>query len=390
MLLVGNHSGGNLTPDTHVFTLAFSTYFGVERRFHQLAHNLVLSMPGLGHAAQVRHGGGHAAERRARARRGRRAARLPGRRLRGAPADPGSRPRSTSTGARASSGWPSSRGVPIVPVVSVGGQETALFLSRGEGLAQAARARPHVPPQGAADLAGAAVGAQRGRHARPHPAAGEDHDPGAASRSTCRHGRGRGLRARSSTACSAALTALQAERTPAGARMRVEKTSVIDASREEIWELIADPVPLPALHGRRHARGAPRATSAERGHGRALLDATCASARPTSAGWWRSSSSTSPRDLAWTSVTGIDQRLRWRLREADDGRTRVTLRLAYDAPGGVLGAVSEQVSRPMVARKLERSLQNLKARDRRRSGRGERRNEHSGPGGATSWAASRC
>src|SRR5919206_209860 len=48
VLLVGNHSGGNLTPDTLVFTLAFSTYFGVERVFHQLAHNLVLSMPGLG------------------------------------------------------------------------------------------------------------------------------------------------------------------------------------------------------------------------------------------------------------------------------------------------------------------------------------------------------
>src|SRR4051794_30962085 len=42
VLLVGNHSGGNVTPDTHVFTLAFSAYFGVERRFHQLAHNLVL------------------------------------------------------------------------------------------------------------------------------------------------------------------------------------------------------------------------------------------------------------------------------------------------------------------------------------------------------------
>src|SRR3954454_56473 len=47
VLLVGNHSGGNLTPDTGVFTLAFSTYFGVERAFYQLAHNLVLSMPGL-------------------------------------------------------------------------------------------------------------------------------------------------------------------------------------------------------------------------------------------------------------------------------------------------------------------------------------------------------
>src|SRR5438309_7612170 len=48
VLLVGNHSGGNLTPDTTVFTLAFSSYFGVERSFYQLAHNLVLSMPGLG------------------------------------------------------------------------------------------------------------------------------------------------------------------------------------------------------------------------------------------------------------------------------------------------------------------------------------------------------
>ena len=48
VLLVGNHSGGNMTPDTVVFTLAFNTYFGVERRFYQLAHNLVLSMPALG------------------------------------------------------------------------------------------------------------------------------------------------------------------------------------------------------------------------------------------------------------------------------------------------------------------------------------------------------
>src|SRR5919106_7091751 len=46
VLLVGNHSGGNMSPDTLVLTMAFSTYFGVERRFYQLAHNLVLSMPG--------------------------------------------------------------------------------------------------------------------------------------------------------------------------------------------------------------------------------------------------------------------------------------------------------------------------------------------------------
>ena len=39
------------------------------------------------------------------------------------------------------------------------------------------------------------------------------------------------------------------------------------------------------------------------------------------------------RDLAWTSVTGIDQRGRWRMRETPDGRTRVTLRPELRRPG---------------------------------------------------------
>jgi len=47
-LLVGNHSGGNVTPDTRVFALAFSSYFGGERPFFQLAHSLVLELPGMG------------------------------------------------------------------------------------------------------------------------------------------------------------------------------------------------------------------------------------------------------------------------------------------------------------------------------------------------------
>ena len=33
VLLVGNHSGGNVPPDTFVLTLAFCSYFGVERPF---------------------------------------------------------------------------------------------------------------------------------------------------------------------------------------------------------------------------------------------------------------------------------------------------------------------------------------------------------------------
>ena len=49
------------------------------------------------------------------------------------------------------------------------------------------------------------------------------------------------------------------------------------------------------------------------------------------------------RELAWTSVTGIDQRVRWRLREQEDGTTKVTFRLSYQAPGGLLGTISDRV-----------------------------------------------
>jgi acyl-CoA synthetase (AMP-forming)/AMP-acid ligase II/uncharacterized membrane protein len=141
--------------------------------------------------------------------------------------------------------------------------------------------------------------------------------------------------------------------------MRVEKTTVIDASREEIWELIADPCGYPRfMHG---VTGLKRKDDGpERGVGaRYSIHLHVGSADV--GGLVEIVEFDEPADLAWTSVTGIDQRLRWRLRETDDSRTRVTLRLAYDAPGGVLGAISEQVSKPMVASNLEQTLQNLKA-----------------------------
>ncbi len=68
-----------------------------------------------------------------------------------------------------------------------------------------------------------------------------------------------------------------------------------------------------------------------------------------------------PRDLAWTSVTGIDQRGRWRLRERDGNRTRVELRLSYGIAGaGIAGWLAEQLGAPTVRGNLQRSLQELK------------------------------
>ena len=134
-LLVGNHSGGNLTPDTHVFTLAFSAYFGVERRFYQLAHNLVLSMPGLG---LLRKYGTVAASHE-----NSRQALESGAALLVYPGGDYEVHRPSWEGNRVDFGGRKGfirlaleHDVPIVPVVSVGGQETALFLSRGDRLSR--------------------------------------------------------------------------------------------------------------------------------------------------------------------------------------------------------------------------------------------------------------
>jgi 1-acyl-sn-glycerol-3-phosphate acyltransferase len=135
VLLVGNHSGGNVTPDTIVFTLAFSTFFGVERRFYQLAHNLVLAMPTLGSLRKF--GTVAASPQNARKALDSDAALL---------VYPGGdyevhrpswdRNRVDFDGRKGFIRLALERDVPIVPVVSIGGQETALFLSRGERLAR--------------------------------------------------------------------------------------------------------------------------------------------------------------------------------------------------------------------------------------------------------------
>ena len=44
-----------------------------------------------------------------------------------------------------------------------------------------------------------------------------------------------------------------------------------------------------------------------------------------------------PRDMAWTTLTGVDHRLRIRLRDRAEGGTWLTVRFAYDSPG-LLGA----------------------------------------------------
>ncbi|MFL5908650.1 MAG: 1-acyl-sn-glycerol-3-phosphate acyltransferase [Solirubrobacterales bacterium] len=135
VLLVGNHSGGNVTPDTMVFSLAFYGHFGVERRLHPLVHNLVLAMPlpwkmeKFGCVAAAPENAKLALERDAVVL-----------------VYPGGdwevhRPswEEGKVDFADRKGWAKlaiETDAPIVPLVAVGGQETAIFLSRGERLAK--------------------------------------------------------------------------------------------------------------------------------------------------------------------------------------------------------------------------------------------------------------
>jgi uncharacterized membrane protein len=69
-----------------------------------------------------------------------------------------------------------------------------------------------------------------------------------------------------------------------------------------------------------------------------------------------------PCDMAWTSVTGVDHRGRWRLRPGKGDCTRVELRVTYYAPGGIMGSIADLVAWPIVRGHLQRSLRELKHR----------------------------
>jgi 1-acyl-sn-glycerol-3-phosphate acyltransferase len=135
VLIVGNHSGGTLISDSFVFAQAFYDRFGPVRRFHQLAHDLVFKVPGV-RATLSRYGT--------------------------VPASPDNMKRALDLGAALlvypggdhesyRPSWESAEvdfagrtgfvklaleyGTPIVPLVAIGGQETALFLGQGRQIA---------------------------------------------------------------------------------------------------------------------------------------------------------------------------------------------------------------------------------------------------------------
>jgi 1-acyl-sn-glycerol-3-phosphate acyltransferase len=139
VLLVGNHSGGTLIADTFAFAYAFYEHFGAERPFFQLAHDLAVGIPGL--SVLIRRYGtisaSHGNAGRALAT-GAAVLVYPG-------GDYDSYRPSWQSGSVSFGGRTGfiqlalDHDVPVVPVVAIGGQETALFLTRGERAAKALR-----------------------------------------------------------------------------------------------------------------------------------------------------------------------------------------------------------------------------------------------------------
>lgn len=140
--------------------------------------------------------------------------------------------------------------------------------------------------------------------------------------------------------------------------MRVQRQCYIHADRERVWKIVSDPGCYPEFMA-----------SLERWE--TLTDGPAGLGGRYTVHWKvgsvpiggviEISEFDEARDLAWIGITGITMRGRFRLREAHDGRTKVSFRLAYEAPGGLLGLIADRVAAGQVGAKMSQTLTNLKA-----------------------------
>jgi uncharacterized membrane protein len=138
--------------------------------------------------------------------------------------------------------------------------------------------------------------------------------------------------------------------------MRVSEKRKIKAERETVWSWVCDPARYPEFMdgvSRWSILGDNKTGCGARWDVRLKIGAA-----PVG-GIVEVVEFAEPGDIAWNSVTGVTMRGRWRLRERVPGETEVVLRLAYQAPGGLMGLLADRVAAPIVRRSLRRSLRNL-------------------------------
>jgi uncharacterized membrane protein len=138
--------------------------------------------------------------------------------------------------------------------------------------------------------------------------------------------------------------------------MHIEETIEVEAPREDVWKFVSQPDRYEEFMFGSHwepVDGEP--TSGPRARFKITIEV-----RSIDLGGvvevveWDP-----PHEYTWTSITGIDQRGRWILRDCPAG-TMATVRASYQVPGGVLALVASQLSKPLIRRDLRRSLKALK------------------------------
>jgi len=134
--------------------------------------------------------------------------------------------------------------------------------------------------------------------------------------------------------------------------MRIDRTRVIDAPVSVVWDAVSDPSRYPEIMG--FGDWEPRSEKTTGVGARYRLRLQVGSI--ILGGDVEVVECDDRCELAWHSITGVDQRGRWRLRSTPDDGTRVTLRLAYQAPGGILGLMADYVAAFYVRRILDQAL----------------------------------
>ena len=141
--------------------------------------------------------------------------------------------------------------------------------------------------------------------------------------------------------------------------MRIEERVEVDAPIESVWERVADPRHWPRDLGRMRAEHMD--DSPDEGVGARYqlhIDVGALDVRSViEVTEWQQ-----PETMTWHAITGLEQSGSWLMRSLDDGRTEVTLRVRYQAAGGIAALLTDEVSARFVRRYVRDALRGLARR----------------------------
>jgi len=139
--------------------------------------------------------------------------------------------------------------------------------------------------------------------------------------------------------------------------MRVQRQCVVDADRDTVWKVVSDPGCYPEFMASLERWETVTEGPADKG---ARYTVHWKVGSVPIGGVIEVVEFDERRELSWIGITGVSQRGRFRLRDTDDGRTKVTFRLAYESAGNLLGLIADRVAARQVGRNMGETLKNLR------------------------------